>query len=64
MTADEMKWLPDPMIDETDPDHFKPYTTLKDVETTEECRPSLKKSVTKKTENLNATAAAENRATT
>ena len=49
LTVEEMKWLPDPVIDETDPDHFKPYSEVKNIETTEDDRPSLKKSVTKET---------------
>lgn len=47
----DLQWLPDPVVDQNDPDHFKKYSDVKDTETTEQDRPSLKV-VPKKTGNI------------
>ena len=39
---DQLLWLPDPVLQENE-DHFKAYKEVKGVETTEQDRPSLKK---------------------
>ena len=37
---DDLSWLPDPVLD-TDGEHYKPYSTVKNTETNEADRPSL-----------------------
>ena len=42
LPKEDLQWLPDPMFDENDRDHFRKYSDVKHIETTEQDRPSLK----------------------
>ena len=42
LPAEQLFWLPDPIVDENNEGHYKPYSVVKAEETTEADRPSLK----------------------
>ena len=42
LPAEQLFWLPDPIADENNEGHYKPYSVAKGEETTEADRPSLK----------------------
>ena len=42
LPAEQLFWLPDPVVDDSNEGHYKPYSAVKGIETTEADRPSLK----------------------
>eukprot|EP00117_Sycon_ciliatum_P029367 scpid23388/ scgid23400/ len=49
-TAVQLDWLPDPVIDDADPQHYLPYSKVKGRDTDDASRPSLQKCATKAVE--------------
>ena len=48
LPAEQLFWLPDPVVDDSNEGHYKPYSAVKGIEATEADRPSLKKDTRKK----------------
>ena len=46
LSKEELNWLPDPVLDETG-EHYLPYSSVKNLNTTDQDRPSLKASGTR-----------------
>ena len=42
LDRENLNWLPDPVVNQSDEAHFLPYPSVKQQDTTEEARPSLK----------------------
>jgi hypothetical protein len=58
LPAAELQWLPDPVLKENDPDHFKTYQEVKGTDTTDNDRPSLRKTSTETKKRVHAETAA------